>query len=199
MLYTDSVTDDAQLVAQAKAGSQEAFCELVERHKGRAMSIALGLLGHCEEAKDASQEAFVKAYRALPGFRGEAAFATWLHRIVVNECQSALRARTRQTRRLWFPAPNDAGESEEDFVTLVPSQQPSARDMAHDAETARLLRQAITQLSPRQRAVVTLRYLQGCSLDEVAQALGCATGTVKAQLSRAHRHLRSRLRGVVEG
>ena len=192
--------DDAALVAQAQAGREDAFCALVERHKAKAMSIAWGMLGNFEEAKDASQEAFVKAYRALHGFRGDAAFATWLHRIVVNECQSVLRSRGRRQRWFWSPAPvTDEGAEAEDFLTLVPDTRSSVRDMAHDAEVARLLRGAIAHLSPRQRAVVTLRYLQGFSVEEVAQALGCATGTVKAQQARAMRHLRAQLNGVLEG
>lgn len=189
------MNDERALAVQAQAGSQDAFCELVERYKGKAMSIAIGLLGNVEEAKDASQEAFVKAYRALPGFRAEASLATWLYRIVVNECHDLLRARAR--RRLWSPAPT-ADEEAVDFLELIPSDQASARDLADDTERARLLRGAIAQLSPRQRAVVTLRYLQDLSVDEVAEVLGCAAGTVKAQLARALRHLRAQLNGIVE-
>lgn len=194
------MADDAQLVQQAQAGSQAAFCELVERYKAKAMNIAVGLLGNVDEAKDASQEAFVQAYRALPRFRAEASFATWLYRILVNECQDALRARARAKRWLWFPAPDAAGpETETEFIELMPSHDPSAQDAAHDREMAQLLRGAISGLSPRQRAVVTLRYLQGMSLEEVAETLGCAIGTVKAQLARALRHLRAQLDGVLEG
>lgn len=199
LCYTAQVMDDAQLVAQAQAGSQDAFCELVERYHARVVSIALGLLGHVEEANDASQEAFIKAYRALPQFRRESRFATWLYRIVVNECQDVLRARTRARRWQWRPAPAAAdAEIAEDFLELAPSPDPSARDAAHDAEVARALSAAIRRLSPRQRSVVTLRYLEGMSVEEVAQILGCAAGTVKAQLARALRHLRAHLNGVVE-
>ena len=192
--------DDRALAMQAQAGSQDAFCELVERYQAKAMSIALGLVGHVEEAKDASQEAFVQAYHALPGFRADAAFATWLYRILVNECHDVLRSRARARRWLWFPAPaHDAADAAEDFLELVPAAQPSARDAAHDEELARTLRDAIAALSPRQRSAVTLRYLQGLSVEDTAGALGCATGTVKAQLARALRHLRSRLDGALEG
>ena len=199
LCYTAVAMDDRQLVTEAQAGSQAAFCELVERYKAKAMSIAIGLLGNFEEARDVSQEAFVQAYRALPHFRAEATFATWLYRIIVNECHDALRARARAKRWLWLPTP-DAAEPDTgaDFIALLPGRDPSAQDVAHDREVAQMLRAAIMGLSPRQRAAMTLRYLQEMSLEDVAQTLGCATGTVKAQLSRALRHLRAQLNGRVE-
>ena len=195
-----TVMDDAQLVTQAQAGSDTAYCELVERHQSKAMSIAYGLLGNLEEAKDASQEAFVKAYRGLTRFRSHAKFSTWLYRIVVNECQDALRARNRTRRWLWFPTSEAGrlGDEDADFLALIPSDQPSARDAMQDVDVKRMLQQAVTGLSPRQRAVVTLRYFEGLSLEDVADTLGCATGTVKAQLARALRHLRTQLNGVLE-
>jgi len=200
LCYTVGVMQtEAQLVVHAQAGSQEAFCELVERYKGKAMSIALGLLGNVEEAKDASQEAFVKAYRALPGFRAEASFATWFYRILVNECYSALRRRARAQRWLWFPkADTDSRTDVVDVLELVPSTTPSAQEMANATEVARVLWRAVQRLSPRQRSAITLRYWQGLSVEETGQVLGCATGTVKAQLARAMRHLRTQLDGRVE-
>ncbi len=193
--------DEAQLVTQAQAGSQEAFCELVERYQAKAMSIAVGLLGNVEEAKDASQEAFVKAYRALPQFRAQAQFTTWLYRIVVNECQTVLRARSRVRRWLFFPTRDteDAAGETVPVLEFVPSAEPSSRDVASGAEVARQLEGAIARLSHRQRTVVTLHYLQEMRVEEVAAVIGCAPGTVKAQLARALRHLRAHLNGVLEG
>lgn len=191
--------DDATLVAQAQTGSQDAFCELVERHKSQAVSIAMGMLGHLEEAKDCVQVAFVKAYQSLPSFRAQSAFKTWLYRILVNECQDMLRSRARSKRWLWWPTPDASADDEQpNLIDLVPGTGPLASDTAHDREVAVQLRRAITRLSPRQRAVVTLRYLHELSLEEVAESLGCATGTVKAQLARALRHLRTHLNGTVE-
>src|SRR3989338_4266482 len=144
------------------------------------MSIAIGVLGNMDEAKDVSQEAFVQAYRALPRFRAEASFATWLYRIIVNECHDALRARARARRWLWFPrADAEPADESVNFLELVPSGEPSAAETAHARDVAQALRRAIGRLSTRQRAVVPLRYLQGLSVEEVAGAVGCATGTVK--------------------
>jgi len=192
------MSPDAALVTQAQAGSQAAYCELVERYKAKAMSIALGLLGNIEEAKDASQEAFVKAYRALARFHAQARFSTWLYRIIVNECQSVLRARQRAGRWLWRPTAAASQDEADDFLELIPSEAPSSREIASTAEVQHELQRAIHTLSPRQRAVVTLRYLEGLSVEDVAEALACAPGTVKAQLARALRHLRAQFDGLVE-
>jgi RNA polymerase sigma-70 factor, ECF subfamily len=195
---TEGMQDDL-LVQQAQAGSQEAFCELVERHHVRAVNIALGMLGNVDEAKDVSQEAFVKAYRALHRFRREAKFRTWLYRIVMNECHNMLRKRQRAQRWFWSPTVAETESMEAvQWIELLPSTDRSSLDETSRSDEARVLQRAMTRLSPQQRTAVTLRYLQEMSVQEVAEIMGCATGTVQSQLARALRHLRVHMTGVID-
>ncbi|WP_328994570.1 RNA polymerase sigma factor [Kribbella sp. NBC_01245] len=167
------------MLARVRAGDTGAYAELVRWHAPIAQRTAV-LLGAGADADDVVQEAFVKAYRGLGGFRDGAAFRPWLLRIVANETKNLHRSRVRRTRR-------EAAWPEVDAVELDPSVQ------ALSAERRAELLAAIRRLSDDHRKVVTCRYLLDLDEQETAEVLGWPRGTVKSRLSRALAKLRVQL------
>ncbi len=172
--------DDARerdLVARARARDPEAFRELVERHRHRALGLAMRVVRSAADAEDVAQEAFVRAWFALPDFRGESKFSTWLYAIVMRRALD--RAESLKLRR--------GREADLDAANELADARPA------DDERTRLafkLDRVLGALSDAQRAVVTLFYYESRSVSEVAMALGMPEGTVKTHLSRARAALR---------
>jgi len=163
--------DDDHLVTRAKAGRLDAFEELVRRHRTTVYRVALRMLGDEGEAEDATQEAFVHAWRGLAGFRSDARFSTWIHRIVTNRCLNLLRA-----RRPAVPLP-------EVEVAAPPARAPErVVEVNWQLDD---LKQAIDQLTPEQRAPLVLHDLEGHHYDEIAAMLDISVAAVKSRLHRA--------------
>ncbi len=177
---------ELELLACARNGDLRAFEELVERHQERAFNIAYRLLGQREDAEDATQEAFVRAFRGLRGFGGQAQFGTWLTRIVINVCRTcgARRGRLKVTGEMDL-ASHWAGNS----------------DPAEDAERERLrgvVHQALGELPRKYREVLVLYELEGMSYEEVAAVMGRPVGTIRSRLNRARLALRDKLEGRID-
>lgn len=168
--------DDRELVERARNRDEEAFRMLVERHHEHAYGLALRIVRSAGDAEDVAQEAFVRAWNALPGFRGEARFGTWLHRIVARRALD--RAETLRRRR-----------GREERLDAAPEPHAPAGD-GRDPLLARRLERLLGTLSAPQRAVVALFYLQDHSVEDVAAALAMPENTVKTHLSRARTALR---------
>jgi RNA polymerase sigma-70 factor (ECF subfamily) len=176
---TDEQTTDAEAVARARAGEQDAYALLVARHGALAHRTAY-LLGAGDDAEDVVQEAFVKAYRALGSFRDGAPFRPWLLRIVANETRNLQRgSRRRRFLELRLAEPD------------VEPVEPERAALAADAR-ARLLA-AVGAMSDRDRQVLTCRYFLDLSEEETAQVLAWPRGSVKSRLSRAIAKLRRTL------
>jgi RNA polymerase sigma-70 factor (ECF subfamily) len=171
-------TTDADLVSRAQAGRLDAFEELVRRHRLATYRVAFRMLGDESDAEDATQDAFVQAWRNLGGFRADAAFSTWMYRIVTNRCLNMLRARRRTE-----PLPDT-----QEAPTSRPDRIAEARWQVED------LKRAIGGLTPEQRAPLVLRELEGCSYEEIAQALELSIPAVKSRLHRARLELLSAMR-----
>jgi len=172
------VTDeDARLAALARSGDADAFERLVRRHQVTVYRVAVRLLDIPADAEDAAQDAFLRAWRGLPRFRSGSSFSTWLYRIVTNRCLNVLRSRrwTADTAVEEAAAPVDKG----------PEQIAEVRGEL-SALTA-----ALGGLTPEQRAAFVLRHLEGCSHEEIAQALGISVPAVKSRLHRARVELLS--------
>jgi RNA polymerase sigma factor (sigma-70 family) len=174
--------EDAELVEQAKRGDVAAYEQLVRRYQDLAVRTAYVVAGP-SEAQDAAQEAFVKAFRALPRFRPDAPFRPWLLRIVANEAINRRRA-GRRFAGLAIRAAE--GRPQEDAA-------PSPEGAALEQERHRELLAAINRLGTGDRLVIAYRYWFELSEIEMAQALGCPRGTVKSRLSRALKRLRAGL------
>ena len=166
---------DADLVSRAQAGRLDAFEELVRRHRLGTYRVALRMLGDESDAEDATQDAFVQAWRNLAGFRADAAFSTWMYRVVTNRCLNMLRARRRTE-----PLPDDR-----EAPASRPDRIAEARWQVED------LKLAILRLTPEQRAPLVLRELQGCSYEEIAETLDVSISAVKSRLHRARLELLS--------
>jgi RNA polymerase sigma factor (sigma-70 family) len=162
---------DSELVNAAREGDLDAFTVLVERYRVAALRVAYGIAGN--EAEDAVQDAFVKAFRKLGDFRTDAAFRPWLFTIVTNEARNRRRSRTRRNKlALQVRAqPAVVGRPPDDLVF-------------RDQQRQRIL-DAVARLPDRHREVVALRFFAGLTESETAEALSCPPGTAKSRLSRA--------------
>jgi RNA polymerase sigma-70 factor (ECF subfamily) len=173
-------TDDAEAVARTLDGDRDAYACLVARYTAPAHRAAV-LLGAGSEAEDVVQEAFVKAYAKLRGFRSDRAFRPWLLRIVVNETKNLHRSRgRRQALALRLGTDDSDPASEPEAVTL-------------EAERQRALLRALEALPDRERHVLVCRYFLDLDVAETATALGCPRGSVKSRTSRGLARLRERL------
>lgn len=171
---------DAQLLAAHVAGDRQAFGLIVERHRDRLWAVALRTTGDPEEAADALQDALISAFRRADQFRGDAAVTTWLHRIVVNACLDRLRRRNlRPVRPL--PEGDDPGTPVDE------------RDLIGQREDQLEIAQALAHLPEEQREAILLVDVEGWSVEEAAQQLGCPAGTVKSRCARGRAKLAARL------
>jgi RNA polymerase sigma-70 factor (ECF subfamily) len=158
---------DEELVRRFRAGREEAFVALVERHERRVYNLAFRMLGKAEDARDATQDAFLSCFRKLSSFRGDAAFSTWLHRIAVNACYDSLRKRAR--------TPVVSAEAPE------PAPSP---DHADRAAAAADVQQALLAVPDEFRVVLVMHDAQDLPLEEIAGILQIPLGTVKSRLHR---------------
>lgn len=180
---------DATLLGRARQGDERAFAAIVERYQGRVAATAIGMLGPGADAEEVGMEAFVRLYRSLDRFRGDASLGTYLTRITVNLALTEIERRKR-----WF----DRFRSEDQ----VPSNRiAEANDLDRDDVVDRIEREqsleqvhhALARLPAEQRAVVVLRWLDDLSTRETAEILGVAEGTVMSRLKRAMDRLRREL------
>ncbi len=178
--------DDEGLVRRAQQGDQAAFAGLVARHQRYVYNLAYRLLRDAQQAEDLTQEAFLRAWRGLGNFRGQARFTTWLYRIVTNLCYTHLKNLRREL------------VADDDLETLaMPSaQEPPAAIEA--AEQRAFLHRQIAALPAKYRLVITLFYLQELSYQEIAQVLDLPLGTVKTHLFRARERLQQQLQASEE-
>jgi RNA polymerase sigma-70 factor (ECF subfamily) len=174
------VTDE--LLAACRRGDPGAFEEVVRRTYRHVYTQALRLVGDRQEAEDVAQEAYVRVFRGLPGFRGDARFETWLYRIVANAAMSHLRRR-RRFGDLLVEAEDDATEVASDLRLA---------DQAVDRDA---VSRALLGLPPSMRAVVVLKDVYGLSCQEIGDRLGVSEGAVKVRLHRARRRLKETLFG----
>lgn len=180
---------ERELVERARTGDEEAFRELVESSHRQVYALALRYTNHHADADEIAQEAFLRAYRGLGRFRGDASFGTWIFRITVNCCYS----HSRQRRE-----PAEANLAEGADSNIADEQNPSPFRKALSTQTRREIKAALGRLSPKQRLVFVMKFLQHKSLAEIAEESGCAVGTVKKQLFRAVGRMREALAPLLE-
>ena len=177
---SEAVSDEALCRAVAR-GDEAAFDVLVERYRERSYRLAWSILRDREDARDASQEAFVRLYRTASRFEGRSRFSTWFYRILVNLCLDQ-RRRARWWRRV-------LGSADEAEVSRVPAPVEVANDPAHEQVVKRLW-QEVERLSPQQRAAVILQVQEELPTSEIAAVLKCSEATVRVHLHRALMALR---------
>jgi RNA polymerase sigma-70 factor, ECF subfamily len=178
--------EDLTLVLDAQHGSMAAFEKLVERHERRMFRIAHNLLHHREDAEDAVQEAFLKAFRKLQQFQGRSKFATWLARITVNQALSKLSREPAFWGSLAEDRQDGAGISPQEIADWAPNPE----TVYNTLELRELLEKNLRRLSPKVRSVFLLHDVEGLSLQETAQALALSVSAVKTRSCRARLQLR---------
>jgi RNA polymerase sigma-70 factor (ECF subfamily) len=186
---------DNELVRRVKRGDKNAFEELFNRHQTRVFNIALRVLGDENEAADATQEVFVRAYRSIGKLSSDAAFVTWLKTITMNLCRDLLRKRGK-VRIESLDAPIDTGDGDR-MQREVADWSGNPETLLDKKQMRETVAKAIDSLSPNYREVVTLFYVDGSDVAEISRIVGSPEGTVKSWLSRARAELKRKLQHVV--
>ena len=182
--------NEQKLIERASAGDASAFNKLMAAHEKRMYAVALRMFANREDAQDCLQEAMLRVYRSIGGFKGQSSFSTWVYRITMNTCLDELRRKkNKQNTSLdslleqgWSPADESAAPEKH----------------AVRSELRRELKRAIGELPEEMRSAVVLRDVQGFSYEEIAQVLDVNVGTIKSRISRAREKLRGKLQEKAE-
>jgi RNA polymerase sigma-70 factor, ECF subfamily len=185
--------DEAALITSAQRGSVDAFNELILHYQSQVYNLAFHIMHDDAAADDATQEAFISAYRALKQFRG-GSFRAWLLRIVTNACYDELRRQKRRPKVSW----EDFGDMEEEANPHLVDDGPRPEDSIQQQELRALLERAIAKLPEHHRTTLVLVDRLGLSYEEAAEAMGVALGTVKSRLARARQEMQELLRAEQE-
>ncbi|RMF63973.1 MAG: sigma-70 family RNA polymerase sigma factor [Bacteroidetes bacterium] len=181
---------DRDLLARARAGDRQAFRVLVERYQDEIAATVVAMLGPGADVDDVVQDTFIRFYEAMGDFRGEASVRTYLKRIAINRALDVLRRRRRSLARFI---------SRDDEAVRLPEPGRDGEQDIEQSERNALVRRALEALSPRHRAVVVLRLLEGYDTQETAEMLGVPYGTVLSRLNRALKKIQNHLAPYLEG
>lgn len=186
---------DADLVARVQRGEKRAFDLLVLKYQRRIMRLLARLLRSPADIEDVTQEAFIKAYRALPQFRGESAFYTWLYRIAINTARNWHVSQSRRPQTV-DGFVNEDGETFEQIDNLTDINTPDA--VLASKQVAATINAAIDELPDELRVAILLREIEGMSYEDIAQSMGCPIGTVRSRIFRARDAIATKLRPVLD-
>ena len=185
------------LVEKARGGNVQSFSALVRFYEERTIHLAYSFLGNMEDARDTAQEGFVKAYESLKSFKGGSRFSSWLYRIVINCCKDALRKKKVRRHLAASPAFTTVDGEEISPIENVTARDPDGLKVLMDRELGETIHSALEGLPFQQKSVFALRYLEGMSLEEIAQTLGLSVGAVKAHLWQAGQKMKRSLAGYL--
>ncbi|MFM7505213.1 MAG: RNA polymerase sigma factor RpoE [Rubrivivax sp.] len=197
-MSTGDPDTDAQLVARAQSGDQRAFELLVMKYQRRIERLIGRMVRDDALVQDIAQESFIRAYRALPQFRGDSAFYTWMYRIAVNTAKKALVDLKRDPviSESALQLPDDGDETSGRQVEPSDGETPEA--VLASKEIALAVNAAIEALSEDLRQAITLREIEGLSYDEIADVMNCPIGTVRSRIFRAREAIAERLRPLLD-
>jgi RNA polymerase sigma factor (sigma-70 family) len=176
-------TEDSELIRETLRGNQHAYRRLVERYQHFVFTAALRVLGTREDAEEAAQDTFVKAYRTLGRFQGKAKFSTWLYTIAYRTALDRARA-----KKIEIDSVDDDG-----YYRQIADESDNAEEEMEKTELHELLRAGIERLPPRDASIITLFYLQECSVQEIAKVTGLSVTNIKTKLHRLRERLRQDL------
>ena len=180
---------DKQLVERVKRGDKRAFDLLILKYQHKIISIVGRYLGDQNDVQDVSQETFIKAYRAIPNFRGESAFYTWLYRIAVNTAKNHLVSKSRRPPNIDVDI--DDGEFQNNSAVLRDNESPQASLATRQME--QVIFRSIENLPSELRIAVTLREFDGLSYEEIAKIMNCPVGTVRSRIFRAREAIEKKI------
>lgn len=191
MKETKAEPTDHQLVARVQKGDKRAFDLLVLKYQFRLQAIVSRFIRDSDEVADVTQEAFIKAYRALPKFRGDSQFYTWLYRIAINTAKNYLVSKNRRPANTDI----DIGDAEQfaDNDKLIDETSPENSMMKE--ELAQVIKNSLNQLTEDLRTALTLREFEGMSYEEIAAIMDCPVGTVRSRIFRAREFIDERVLG----
>jgi RNA polymerase sigma-70 factor (ECF subfamily) len=187
---------DLSLVQRVQRGERNAYDLLVLKYQHKVVKLVMRYLRDPSEAEDVAQEAFIKAYRALPQFRGDSAFYTWLYRIAINTAKNALAARDRSP--VSYELDLQGSDEAPDLVGRLKDPE-TPEGLALTEEIRNTVNSAIEALPEDLRTAIVLRELEGLSYEEIAAAMDCPVGTVRSRIFRAREAIDRRLRVVFDG
>ena len=189
-------SSDLELVQRVQRGDKSAFDLLVRKYQHKVVKLVMRYMRDPADAEDVSQEAFIKAYRALPNFRGDSAFYTWLYRIAINTAKNAIVARKRSPVDYDLDLQNTE-DSYDMQGRLADTETPEALVLTEEIRT--IVNAAIDALPEDLRTAIVLRELEGMSYEEIAAAMECPVGTVRSRIFRAREAIDRRLADVFDG
>lgn len=188
---------DSELVRRFQAGDSSAFDALVDKYSGKAFQIAYGVLGSRQDAEEVSQDVFLRIHRALPSFRGDSEFTTWMYRITINLARNKYRwNKSRGSQKnVSMDAPSETGDGNSEgvaFEVADPEMPPDERVGMDEVE--RNIATEMERLPALYREALVMRNLENMDYVQIASLLGCKLGTIKSRIARAREELRRRLK-----
>jgi RNA polymerase sigma-70 factor, ECF subfamily len=186
---------EAEFIERLKRGEAAAFEELVAERSGEIYGLLFRLTENSEEARDLTQETFLRAFQSIDRFRGEADLRTWIYRIAINQARNRWRWWRRRRRDTTVSLDAEHGSSGQTLMATLAelSENPEQQTLAHERESA--LRSALQRVGRAYRETVILRDIEGFTYEEIATTLGINVGTVKSRLARGRQELRQKLEG----
>lgn len=192
----EPLPNESELLDRCAKGDAGAFGQLVSHYENTIFNVVFRMIGRREDARDVTQEIFVKAFRKIRSFEGRSSFATWLYSIAVNRSLSERRRLAATLRRSEVQmSVFDNGETGSSYDP--PGDEPAPDARLRSSETRRQIEQAVAKLDDDHRAVVVLRDIEGLDYESIGKVLGCSKGTVRSRLHRARVELREKLRPLL--
>lgn len=192
-LKNNENVSDNQIIEQIKAGADHLFDELIRRHSGKLYQVSYGLLGNREDAEEVVQDAFVRAYKALSGFRGESSFETWIHRIVVNLSRNKYQWNKRRGADLNVSLTRDS-EHDDDVESgeerMISDESLGPDTIVQSVEMENRILDGIEKMPEKLKEAMILRHVDDLSYEGIAEMLKCKVGTVKSRLARGRELLK---------
>ncbi|MDH5444707.1 MAG: RNA polymerase sigma factor RpoE [Gammaproteobacteria bacterium] len=185
---------DQALVERVQRGDKQAFDLLVKKYQQRIMNVLTRFLSNPEDVMDITQEAFIKAYRALPTFRGDSAFYTWLYRIAINTAKNHLVAQNRRPTQGLV----DSDEAEQYEGADLLREHATPEQLMQKEQVQQVIHQAFEELPEDLRTAISLRELEGMSYEEIAEAMDCPIGTVRSRIFRAREAIDKKLEPLLK-
>ena len=195
-MSNETASDDRELINRfVRDGDPSAFDVLVGKYSSRAYQIAYGILNNREDAEEVAQDTFLRIFRALPNFRGDAEFSTWMYRIVINLSRNKLRWNKIRGNgmSISIDAPLENGKGDGELTMELPDERMTPDQELLYNEMKEKTRNAMDQLPESYREAVTLRNVKGLSYEEIADILGCKVGTIKSRIARGREEIRNLL------
>lgn len=185
------IAEDNLLISRFKQGDESAFTELIQKYSRRIYQIAWAILQNREDAEEVTQDTFIRMHRALPSFRGDSQFTTWMHTIAANLAKN--KYQWNKSRGTLSNVSINASQEDSEQTLDLPDEHPSPQQQVLWSERSQQLQQALAEMPDTYKQALLLHNVDGLQYDEIASILQCEIGTVKSRIARAREFLRTKL------